>query len=87
MDEVEVIGRIGPRQICVVNLIAQIRWRARVEDGREIGGGDFGAGEVVCYVDSPEAGARPNVEDTGWVDKGCEEEFVVQGEEPEMVSR
>jgi hypothetical protein len=85
VDKVEVVWGICPFGARVVDFESKVRRRGGVEDGGEVGGGDFGGGEVVCDVDGPESGAGADVEDAFGVSDGCEEEFVVQREEPEVV--
>lgn len=41
---------------------------------------------MVCYVNGPETNARSNIENPGGRGDWSEEEFVVEGEEPKMVS-
>lgn len=79
VDKVKVIGWICPREICVIDFIGQVGWRAGVENGREICRRDFGVGKVVGYVNSPKAGAGSDVENASWICERSEEEFVVQG--------
>jgi hypothetical protein len=65
VNHVEVVSWIRPFCACVVDFKDEVGWRRGVEDGAEVCGGDFGAGEVVCYVDGPEACAGADVEDAG----------------------
>lgn len=54
--------------------------------GAEVCSDDFRSGKAVCHVDCPEPGPSADVEDGGRIFYGCEEEFVVQGQEPEVVT-
>lgn len=86
MNKVEMGFGIDPLGHAVVDFkVAIVGLHARLH-GREIGSNDFGRGEAVCNVCSPDSGAGADVEDSCGIGDGGEEELVAEGEDAEVVS-